>query len=199
MNKILIILFLLFSSLSAFTFDIWESSISLNEAISIAKKENIPIAKNGIIHASKNFSQTLLYLKKSPNNRVFYYKSKLLGEFSTVNLYFTKESKKLYKIKIRWNLLGKKHKNFKENLYKVLDTKYGNRNIVLPLNFGELIFFEKREWTSTKNTTIQTKSSTAGIELVYIDNVELTNNKDEKKTEESKKELEFLKKDKEKF
>jgi len=199
MNKLLIILFLLSSSLSAFTFDIWESSISLNKAISIAKQENIPLAKDAVAHVSKEFHQKLLYLNKAPNNRVFYYKSKLLGEFSRVDLYFTEKSKKLYKIKIRWNLLGKKHKDFKENLYKLLDTKYGNRDIVIPSSFGEFVLFEKREWTSTKNTTIQTKSSTNGIEVVYIDTVELINNEDEKKTKERKKELEFLKKDSQKF
>jgi hypothetical protein len=199
MKKTLLMLTLLSSSLLGFTFDIWESSISLNKTIVIAKRKNIALAKNNIIHSSKSFNQKLLYSEQYPDNREFYYKSELLGESSKIDLYFTKNSKKLYKIKVRWNLTGKKNKVLKEKLYQLLDEKYGKSETITPLNIGDFIFFKRRQWTPNKETTIQSKSSTSGIEVIYIDNVEFQKNEYKEKAKEAKKELEFLKKDSQKF
>jgi len=199
MTKTLLWLIILSSFVSAFTFDIWKSSISFSEAISIAKSENIPLAKTNIIHMSKRFNQKLLYLKKYPDNREFYYKSKLLGEFSETNLYFTKNSKKLYKIKVRWNLSGKKNKILIEKLYQLLDKKYGKSKKIIPSNIGDFVFFKKRQWSSNKEMTIRSKSSSSGIEIVYIDNIESKKNEDEKKAMKIIKELNILEQDSQKF
>ena len=70
--KQLFILLILFSNLaSAFSFDVWDSKITLKEAIQIAKVNNIPLKKDGSFSGKKGCYAPTLYLKKYPNNRVF--------------------------------------------------------------------------------------------------------------------------------
>lgn len=196
MKKILISLTILSSLSSAFTFDLWSSKITLNEAIKIAKTENIVLHKDGIVTTGKKFREVYLYLDRYPNNRVFRYHTKLLNEQATVYLYFTKKEKKLYNLKVRW---GQKSKSFRSSLYNLLDKKYGQKEVLLPNNFGEFLFSKKRQWKEDKNNIIQVKSGLATIELLYVDIEETKKDKEFKEKVKIEKKEKALLKDANKF
>ena len=184
-------------SLSAFTFDKWESGIELSEAIDIARDNNMPIAKEGLHHGSKRFNWQLL--KGRERHRNFYYRQELLGENAKVNLYFTKESKTLYRVRVRWVITGQKTKEFQEMLYALLDKKYGNRSIVIPQNLGEYVFFKNRVWKPNSKTEVQTRSSTSMVEVTYLDKEYEKENQNELLQIKKKKKLQIIVKDAGKF
>jgi len=195
--KQLFILLILFSNLaSAFSFDVWDSKITLKEAIQIAKENNIPLRKDGGLSIKKGFYAPNLYLKKYPNNRVFRYHTKLLNENASVFLYFTKNSKKLYNIKIQW---GKSNKEFLSTIYELMDKKYGKRQISIPKNIGDYIFNISRQWRPDKETIIQTKKSMGLITLFYYDIEETHNEEREQKEIKLEKKKKALIKDANKF
>ena len=196
MKKLFITLILLSSLSSAFTFDIWESKITLDEAIQTAKSNNLPLCKDGIIGAGKEFKESYLYLEKYPNNRVFRYTTTLLNEKATIYLYFTKNSKRLYTLKVRWIT---RKKEFVDTLYKLLDKKYGERETVISSNFGDLILAKKRQWKPSDETIIQTKTSMAGTELNYYDVEESHKEEEERKKIKIEKKEKALIKDANKF
>lgn len=41
----------------AVKFDIWETGMSIHQVVSLAFKNDIPIARDGIIHGSKKFAE----------------------------------------------------------------------------------------------------------------------------------------------
>lgn len=177
MKQLLFTLIFLSNLASAFSFDVWKSKITLKEAIQTAKANNIPLRKDGVYSAKKGFYARDLYLKKYPNNRVFRYATKLLNENATVYLYFTKNSKILYKIKVRWM---KRNKEFIDTVYELLDKKYGEKQTVISANIGDFILAKKRQWKPNDNTIIQTKTSMAGTELNYYD-VEESHNEEQER------------------
>ena len=196
MKKLFFTLIFLSSLSSAFTFDIWKSKITLNDAIQTAKSNNLPLCKDGIIGAGKEFKESYLYLKKYPKNRVFRYTTTLLNEKATVYLYFTKNSKKLYNLKVRW--LTRK-KDFISTIYTLLDNKYGKRETVISSNFGDFILAKKRQWKPNDETIIQTKTSMAGTELNYYDVEESHQEEEERKKIKIEKKEKALIKDANKF
>jgi len=195
--QIFLISILYLTSLSAFTFDKWESGIELSEAIDTARDNNIPIAKEGLHHSSKRFNWKLL--KDREKHRNFYYRQELLGENAKVNLYFTKESKTLYKVRVRWVITGQKTKEFQEMLYALLDKKYGDRSIVIPQNIGEYVFFKNRVWKPNSKTEVQTRSSTSMVEVTYLDKEYEKENQSELLQIRKKKKLQIIVKDAGKF
>jgi len=196
MKKLFITLILLSSLSSAFTFDIWESKITLDKAIETAKSNNLPLCKDGIFGVGKEFKESYLYLEKYPNNRIFRYTTTLLNEKATVYLYFTKNSKRLYTLKVRWIT---RKKEFVDTLYKLLDEKYGKRETVISSNFGDLILAKKRQWKPSDETIIQTKTSMAGTELNYYDVEESHKEEEERKKIKIEKKEKALIKDANKF
>lgn len=154
------------TSLSAFTFDKWKSGAELSVAIQTARINNVPLTIQTSGFFSENFDWR--FLKNYQNYRAFYYRENLLGSQARVALHFTQGSKKLYKIVINWNGIPNK-REFEEQLYRLMDKKYGNRNIVAPSNVGEYVFFKKRAWKIGNNSVLQSKVSTGGVELVYLD------------------------------
>jgi len=196
MKQLFFTLLLLGNISSAFTFDVWDSKITLKEAIQIAKENNIPLHKDGGLSIKKGFYAPNLYLKKYPNNRVFRYHTKLLNEEASVFLYFTKNSKKLYNIKIRW---GKSNKEFLSTIYELMDKKYGKRKISIPKNIGDYIFNTSRQWRPDKETIIQTKKSMGLITLFYYDIEETHNEERERKEIKLEKKKKALIKDANKF
>jgi hypothetical protein len=196
MKQLLFTLIFLSNLASAFSFDVWESKITLNEAIQTAKANNIPLRKDGVYSAKKGFYERDLYLKKYPHNRVFRYITKLLNENATVYLYFTKNSKKLYNIKVRWM---KRNKEFIDTVYELLDNKYGEKQTVISANIGDFILAKKRQWKPNDNTIIQTKTSMAGTELNYYDVEESHNEEREREEIKIEKKEKALIKDANKF
>lgn len=196
MKKTLLALLLLSNLSFAFTFDIWESKITLDHAIQIAKRNNIPLKKEGIIATGKEFKKEYLYLDKYPDNRIFQYNTTLLDALATVTLYFTQESKKLYNVKIRWS---KQNQEFTDPFYELLDKKYGERKTIVSSNLGDLILAKRRQWQPDKETLIQSKISLSGTELLYIDVIETQKEEEKKEEEKNEKKEQALIKDSDKF
>jgi hypothetical protein len=195
MKQLFILLILLSNIASAFSFDVWDSKITLKEAIQIAKENNIPLRKDGIATSGKNFNKSYLSLNKYPENRIFNYKTTLLNEYAIVSLYFTKESKHLYRIKVRWM---KKDKEFIDTLYKLLDKKYGQKKVLLT-SIGSFLLSKQRQWEEDENSLIQTHASLSGTTLLYIDTVESQKNDQENKKIIKEKKEKALIKDANKF
>ena len=188
---------ILFSTLSfAFNFDVWSSKITIKEAVKIAKLNNLSLHKESIVSTSKNFDKRFLFLQKYPNNRIFKYHTTLLNKRATVYLYFTKEEKKLYNLKVRWSRQDKK---FINAIYTLLDKKYGQKKVLVSNSFGEFIFSKKRQWEEDKNNIIQVKNSLSLTELLYIDTIETNKEKAFKENVKIKKEQTALIKDAHKF
>jgi len=196
MKKSLIILIFLSSLATAFSFDNWKSKITLDEAIQTAKSNNLPLCKDGIVGTRKGFKESYLYLEKYPNNRVFRYTTTLLNEKATVYLYFTKNSKKLYKLKVKWMT---RRQEFVDTLYKLLDKKYGKRKIIITSNLGDFILAKKRQWKPNEETIIQTKTSMSGTEVNYYDVKESHKEKEERKKRKTEKKEKALIQDANKF
>jgi hypothetical protein len=196
MKQLFFILLLLSNIASAFNFDNWESKISLDEAIQIARTNDFPLCKDGAINAGKAFKESCLYLDKYPKNRVFRYATTLLNERATVYLYFTKNSKKLYSIKVRWM---KQNKEFLNTLYELLDKKYGKREIAIPKNIGDFIINTSRIWKENQKTIIQTKTGFGLTTLTYYDVEETHNEEREREKIKIEKKEKALIKDANKF
>jgi len=196
MKKLFFTLIFLSTLSSAFTFDIWESKITLDEAIQIAESNDIPLHKDGSISINKKFDIRFLYLKKYPNNRVFSYSTTLLNKRANVMLYFTKHSKELYSVKIRWGMYTK---DFMNTLYQLLDKKYGQKKVVIPSNIGELILYKTRQWQPDKNTLVQNKTSIGTTDLTYYDIEETHKEEEERKKIQIEKKEKALIKDANKF
>ena len=195
MKKLFLTLIFLNSLSSAYTFDIWESKITLDEAIQIAKVNNIPLCKDGVVATGKEFKQNYLYLQKYPNNRVFNYRTTLLNQYAIVYLYFTKDEKKLYKLKVRW---VRPNKDLVNSLYILLDKKYGKKEILLS-NMGAFLLSTQRQWKENNTTLIQTKTSLSGTTLLYIDINETKKEKSFKQKVSQEKKEKALIKDANKF
>ncbi len=196
MKQLFITLLLLSNIASAFTFDIWESKATLNEVIQTAKENNIPLRKDGIFSGKKGFYEPNLFLEKYPNNRVFRYTTKLLNENAAVYLYFTKNSKELYNLKVRW---GTQKKEFVDSLYTLLDKKYGKRKTVFSSNLGEFFIYKKCQWNPNDETLIQTRTSIGSTELNYYDIEESHKEEEERKKIKIEKKEKALIKDANKF
>ena len=96
--KSLMLLIIFFSSLNAFTFNIWTSEMTMEK----------------IKEISKDYSFT-------QNNNMLKTKDNLYGKDRTILLFFTKKTNKLYKLTIS---LNKESKDFKNKFKNSINNKY---------------------------------------------------------------------------
>lgn len=167
--KIFVITLSLISSLSAFTFDKWESGDSFQKVLYTAQDNDIPLAKDGLHHGEKHFNWNLL--KDKEKYRAFYYYDIIFGERAKVLLSFTDKSNELYEIKIQWNLAGRDSTEFNETLFSILDKKYNKGQKAFEGDLAENIFFKYRVWNYNDKTVINTRTSSHSVEITYLDKV----------------------------
>ncbi len=145
----------------AFRFDVWTSGMTVDEALSVAQQNNLPIQKSGIISGDTKFNPSVR--RHAASATKFYYRGELLGKQASVNLSFTPQSKKLCSVSIRWSGINR-FPDFKAELDSILMKKYGK-----PAGFQKELFGDTRFWKAD-NTLISLQvmfSSTA--ELKYAD------------------------------
>ena len=183
----------LITSLFAFTFDKWESGDSFKKVLYSAQDNNIPLAKDGIVHSEKHFRWHLL--KDKEKYRTFYYYDVIFGERAKVFLSFTDKSNELYKVKIQWNFSGKDSSEFKETLFGILDQKYTKGKIAYETNLAKNLFYNYKIWNYNEKTIIESKISSHIIEITYIDKII----KQEDLQTKKKKKLNIIMSDAEKF
>lgn len=130
---------------NAFEYDIWNSGISKNEAILIAKRNGRELFE-GKMTGGRFFS--LMNSK--------YYRSELMGHPIETHLYFTGKSNFLHTISITWTnaLPETTARALQQKIYTVLQNKYG------ALGFS----------TSQERNIYNSKNCTGTAEMFFIDN-----------------------------
>jgi hypothetical protein len=142
-------------------FDIWETGMSVNEVVSLAREHDIPIAREGIIHGRSKFDAKLIddnFFKAS----VLEYRTKI-GEYgSRVSLKLTDPPKQVYEIEV--GVYGiRNREEFLKEMIGILKQKYG-------------LYKERRdwvfryfEWKPDGNSQILLRMSSGEASVFYID------------------------------
>jgi len=120
MKKILILIALIGSSAHSFEFDLWKSGMTMTQAIDSAfiNKKVITINKTHL--KEKRFKK--IRTRGYETEDILYTKDNIFDKERTIILYFTKKTKKLYKITIQLNIKDNdKLANFKNQLSKKYD------------------------------------------------------------------------------
>lgn len=109
---VLLLLLMIPIQAQAFSFDIWESGISLADAKMLASKESVYLQEPKVDTAPQFDKQ---------------YNAKLFGKPVIVRLYFTAKDRKLYTLSVRWeqNLDEYEIEDFSQKIEKILVKKYG--------------------------------------------------------------------------
>ncbi|MDD3815557.1 MAG: hypothetical protein PHZ02_13035 [Desulfocapsaceae bacterium] len=166
--SVFIVFFILLAPLRvfAFVFDQWESGMDINTIYSIAKKNDIPLHKEGLISTNKRYN-SLMCEEYRDTATAYYYPVNLLGEFAKVNLLLTPLGKKVYQVSIVWNKRqqGKKSE-FTNDVKKTIEQKYGAAK---KLNGN--IFADEFFWSVNDGTQITIKSSHGDLSLIYEDKI----------------------------
>jgi len=171
----------------AIKFDIWETGMSINEVVILARQHDIPIASDGMLHGSKKFDPALLD-KEFYKASALYYKSSISGRDSTVYLRLTGDSKFVREIEVR--LFGIKDRElFVKEMVGILSKKYGR--------YKELreTVFRVYEWRPDKSSRILMRAWSAEASITYID-LKIREHLEKQRIEKEKK---LIKKDEEKF
>jgi hypothetical protein len=171
----------------AATFDIWETGMSINEVVSLAREHDIPIAREGVIHGRSKFDAKLIddnFFKAS----VPEYRTKI-GEYgSKVCLKLTDQPKQVYEIEVR--IYGiRNREEFLKEMIGILTHKYG------PHRKWRDWVFQYFEWKPDGNSQIVLRMSSGEASVFYID----PGMKEIVEAKEKEKELGRFRKDGEKF
>jgi hypothetical protein len=172
---------------SAIRFDIWETGMSINEVVSLARQHDIPIASDAIVHGSKKFDPGLIN-KEFYKASALYYKTNISGRDSTVYLRLTGDSKFVREIEVR--LFGIKDRElFVKEMVGILSKKYGR--------YKELreTVFRAYEWRPDKSSRILMRAWSAEASITYSD-LRIREYLEKQRIEKEKK---LIKKDEEKF
>lgn len=147
-----------------FRYDIWQSGISVREAIDIAEVHDIPFHRGGIISVNKTFNPKMCrpYAESATE---FYYKDQILGRRATLTFNFTPLSKRLYSLTVAFSGPGiSKTSDFKDQVESMLRVKYDRP----PKNIAH-IFFEVLEWKINRNATVTMRAGGNSIHIIYSD------------------------------
>ena len=148
-----------------FSFDIWNSGITVAEAIGLAQDHDIPLHKAGIISVNTHFNPEMC-LPYANTATEFEYNAQLLSRQAKIALKFTPISKKLYSIRIGWSGPGISRKSdFREQIEAMLTTKYGK-----PVNIKEHIFFKTYDFRINKFSNVTMRPGGNYVMLEYLDN-----------------------------
>ncbi len=169
------------------TFDIWETGMSINEVVGLARQHDIPIARDGVIHAYKKFDGKLIddnFYKAS----TLYYRTNLSGRDSIVYLRLTDDSKFVREIEVR--LFGINNRElFTEEMIKILSQKYGSYKEVTETVFR---FYQ---WRPDKHSQVRMRVFGPEASIIYTD----LRIKEHFENQRREKERKSIKKDAEKF
>ena len=171
----------------AIRFDIWETGMSINEVVNLARQHDIPIASDAIVHGSKKFEPGLLN-KEFYKASALYYKTNISGRDSTIYLRLTGDSKFVREIEVR--LFGISDRElFTKEMVGILSKKYGR--------YKELreTVFRVYEWRPDKSSRILMRAWSAEASITYTD-LKIKEYLEKQRIEKEKK---SIKKDAEKF
>jgi hypothetical protein len=175
------------SDSSAIKFDIWETGMSINEVVSLARQHDIPIAGDGIVHGYKKFNSKLVD-EKFYKASALYYRTIISGRNSTVYLRLTGDSKFVREIEVRLFAI-KDRELFTKEMVGILSKKYGRSK-----ELRETVF-RAYEWRPDKSSRILMRGWSAEASITYTD-LKIKEHLEKQRIEKDKK---SIKKDAEKF
>ncbi|MCK5872064.1 MAG: hypothetical protein KAG26_04490 [Methylococcales bacterium] len=108
-----------------FGFDGWEFGMQIVDIKKRAKNRQLAMSA-GASNFLSSYNEKIL--NSQPHKRTYTYKTKIMDKLTSVTLFFTKISKKLYKINVTFYVLSlqlEERKYFYESLYAHLSEKYG--------------------------------------------------------------------------
>lgn len=145
----------------AVTFDCWETGMSINEVIRVAQEHDIPIAREGVVHARKRFDPKSIDDKFYKASAV-YYRTNLSDRAATVYLRFTDDPKFVREIEVRLHNITDSDLFTKEML-GILSKKYGSF-----LESKEL-FHKSYVWRPAANSQVLLRVEGRGASIFYTD------------------------------
>ena len=157
----LVVLIMLPAISSAVSFDCWRTGMSINEVVRLAQEHDIPIAREGLIHARKGFDPKLIDDKFYKASAV-YYRTSLSGRTTTIYLRFTDDPKFVREIEVRFHSIKDKELFTKEML-GILSKKYGSYK-----KLGGL-FDKSYEWRPDRYSQILMRVLGGGASIFYTD------------------------------
>ena len=179
---------------NGFKFDIWNSGINVYNIFAIAKANNIPLHKNGLISISKNYDPEVCR-KYADSATQYNYSTQLLGRYCEIKLFLTPKSKRLHSLSIRWNIAGSKDNiEFEKEVEAIIMKKYGS-----PRKIAPGIFIKKYRWSPQPNINIESRVSASGVTLFYTDTHIQKIGEQEKETRRDKIQAQYQKNDIPKF
>ena len=147
-----------------FSFDIWRSGLMISEVIDLAKENDIPLHKSGIISVNKHFNPKVC-LPYADTATEFEYNAQLLGRRVRIALKFTPTSKKLYSIRMVWSGPGiSKKSEFRDSVEAMLIEKYGR-----PVKVKNHIIFKTYDFQINQFSTATMRPGGNYVMLEYLD------------------------------
>ena len=150
---------------NGFTFDIWRSGLTVNEAIDLARVNDVPLHKAGSISVNKHFNSKIC-LPYANTATEFDYKTQMLGRHAKILLKFTPDSKKLYSITVSWSGPGiSKESEFRDQVEAMLTEKYGR-----PVKTKNHIIFKTYDFQINEFSFVTMRPGGNYVLLEYMDN-----------------------------
>ena len=146
----------------SFQFDNRTSGTSSREVLTIARSQDSPVVKEGLVSTNKHFdpNTSTKYIDSAHD---YCYKTTLLGRNAKVNLIFTPGSKFLSTVQIKW--LGVPAQDgFKQDAFDTLTSKYDHyrkREIQL--------LFETLTWAIDQTNRVSMRTGANQISVEYLD------------------------------
>jgi hypothetical protein len=138
--------------------------LTVYEVMDIAERNDIPIARDGLITISKNFRADMSRKYAQSHNR-FHYQSTLLGRPAKVELQFTPQSRKLYTLSVSWGGPGvSKTGRFFSEVQTMLKDKYGQ-----PSDTRRGAFFYEGFYIINPISYAILRGRSGGVQIHYFD------------------------------
>ena len=147
-----------------FRYDIWQSGISVLEAIDIAEANDLPLHRAGLISVNKKFNPKMCRPYADSATR-FEYKEQLFGKMASIRFDFTPVSKKLYSLEIKWfGTSVSKNSEFRQQVEAMLRDKYGK-----PLKIKDKYVYKEYDWRINENSVVTMKPMGNAVIVTYRD------------------------------
>lgn len=147
-----------------FRFGVWQSGITVHEAIDIAEAHNLPFHRSGLIISNKTFSAKQSRPYADTETR-FECKELVFNKLATLKFNFTPTSKKLYSLEVLFGNTGMpKNSEFRQQLEATLREKYGK-----PIQITDHVIYKDYDWRVNNNAIVTMKPMNNSILVTYRD------------------------------
>jgi hypothetical protein len=178
----------------SFQFDIWNGGISINEAVKIAERHNLPLMRIGVVSTATKFDPSISKFIKSENK--FYYNTKLMGKHAAITLCFTPSSRLLYQIEV--SLAGgndlQRNSAYQAEIEEMLSKKYGKS-----IKSTYKLLWDRYSWDVDGKYLVTMQVGMSAIDISYMDKQLDSKNTAESNLIKDKEKASYTEKDSSKF